>query len=73
MKKCWNFWEQCVSLGLLSSGKAQMNTGGEGHYASVLWKYLTKAVWNLDGIRKGFNIWISQDGLLLVHGFLDKF
>lgn len=50
-----------------------MNTGSEGNYASVLWKYLTKPFWNLDDIKKGFNIWISHYGLLLVHSFLDKF
>lgn len=46
-----------------------MNTGSEGNYASVSCNYLTKAFLNLDGIKRGFNIWISQDGLLLVHNF----
>lgn len=62
-----------MSLGPLSSGKAWMNTDSDGSYPAVSWKYLTKTLWNLDCIKKGFNVWISQDVRLLVHRFWGKF
>lgn len=68
------FWKpgrgMCLWERPLSSGKIWMNIDIEGSYPCIVWKWPTKVLSNLDDIRKGLNIWISQDALLLVHGFV---
>lgn len=67
------FWKpgrgMCLWERPLSSGKIWMNIDSEGSYPCIVWKCPTKVLLNLDDIKKGLNIWISQDALLLVHGF----